>query len=76
MLRFRNVPVAKKIMDEGGGGVSKFSVENFFCLRVRKIFVGESFCAAFEKASGSEEVYGVERRGIRIFRQIVFVSQC
>ena len=41
-----------------------------------EIFVGENFCAVFRKVSGSEELYVVEKRGIKIFRQIVFVSQC
>ena len=40
-----------------------------------EIFVGETFCAVFRKVSGSEKLYGSERRGIKIFRQIVFVSQ-
>ena len=40
-----------------------------------EIFVGENFCAVFRKVSGSEELYVVEKRGIKIFRQIVFVSQ-
>ena len=39
-------------------------------------FVGENFCAVFRKVSGSEELYGLERRGIKIFRQFFFVSQC
>ena len=42
---FRNVPVARKGMDEGG--VSSFSLESFFCLRMPKIFVGEHSCAVF-----------------------------
>ena len=29
MLCFRKLPVAKKFMDKRGGGVSRFSVENF-----------------------------------------------
>ena len=81
----------------GGGGVEKFSVENFlshstetfrrgtllccvsenfgyrknlcfrglchdfpskiFCLTVPKNFVGEPFCAMFQKISGGEKVY-------------------
>ena len=49
---------------------------NVFRLRVPEIFVGENFCAVFRKISGSEGVYIVEKRGIKIFRQIVFVSQC
>ena len=39
-------------------------------------FVGEKCCAVFRKISGSEELYGLERRGIKIFRQFVFASQC
>ena len=37
----------------GGGGVSRYSVENFFS--VRKIFVGESFTVAF--ISGIQKVW-------------------
>ena len=29
-----------------------------FCLKVPKKIVGELFCAAFQKCSGSEKVYG------------------
>ena len=57
MLCFRKLPVAKKFMDKKDGGVSRFSV-NFFCLTVPKNFVGEPFCAVFQKISGSEKVYG------------------
>ena len=56
-------------------GLSSFPSKDFR-LRVPELFVGEIFCAVFLKASGSEELYGVKRRGIKIFRQIVFVSQC
>ena len=41
-----------------------------------EIFVGENFCAVLWEDSGSEKLYGLEWRGIKIFRQIVFVSQC
>ena len=37
--------------------MSLFSVE-IFCLTVPKMFVGEPFCAVFQKISGSEKVYG------------------
>ena len=47
-----------------------------FCLGVPEIFLEENFCAVFRKVSGSEELYGLERRGIKIFRQTVCVSQC
>ena len=33
-------------------------LSNFFCLTVPKNFVGEPFCAVFQKISGSEKVYG------------------
>ena len=33
-------------------------LSNFFCLAVPKNFVGEPFCAVFQKISGSEKVYG------------------
>ncbi len=100
MQWFRNFPVAKNFMDNGGGGLSRFCVEKifshsaeklrrgtFYCLtnfRYRKIlgikergehqdflskifsltvpknFVGQPFCAVFQKFSGSEKVYGEE----------------
>ena len=33
-------------------------LSNFFCLAVPKNFVGEPFCAVFQKISGTEKVYG------------------
>ena len=39
--------------------MSLFSVE-IFCLTVPKKFVGEPFCAVFQKISGSEKLYGSE----------------
>ena len=76
MLCFRTFPVTKKIMDKRGGRVWRYQdfPLKIFRLRVPELFVGEIFCAVFRKVSGSEELYGVERRGIKIFRQIVFVS--
>ena len=42
-----------------------------------KYFVGEPFCAVFQKISGSEKVHGKEGGGsIKIFRRKFFVSQC
>ncbi len=39
--------------------------------------VGQSFCAVFQKFSGSEKVYGKSGgRTIKIFRRINFLSQC
>ena len=76
MLCLRKIPVAKKIMDKSGGGGYQNFPSKFFCLRVPKQFVGEKFCAVFQKVSGSEKLYGIERGGINIFRQKNFVSQC
>ena len=33
-------------------------LSKFFCLTVPKLFVGEPFCAVFQKVSGSEKVCG------------------
>ena len=46
-------------------------LSKFFCLTVPKIFVGESFCAVFQKKF-------MDKRGgsIKIFRRKFFVSQC
>ena len=41
-----------------------------------EFFVGEYFCTVCRKVSGSEELYVVEKRGTKIFRRNVFVSQC
>ena len=77
VLCFRTFPVTKKIMDKRGG-VWRYQdfPSKVFRLRVPELLVGEIFCAVFRKVFGSEELYGVERRRIKIFRQIVFVSQC
>ena len=57
MLCFRKSPVALKFMDKRGGEYQDFPSENF-CLKVPKNFVGELFCAAFQKNFGSKKVYG------------------
>ena len=58
--------------------MSPFSVE-IFCLTVPKNFVGEPFCAVFQKISGSQKF--MDKRGggggsIKIFRRKIVVSQC
>ena len=40
MLRFRNFPVAKKFMDQRGGGEYQAFPWKIFCLRVPKVFEG------------------------------------
>ena len=52
----RVFPVAKKFMDKRGG-LSRFSVEKIFS-HSAEYFVGQTFCAVFQKFSGSEKVYG------------------
>ena len=56
MLCFRKVPLVKKIKDRRG--VIKIFHRQNFCLTMPKSFVGEHFCAAFEKISGSGKLYG------------------
>ena len=58
MLCFRKILVAKKFEDKkGGGGLSKFSIENFLSHSTETL-VEETFCAVFQKISGSENFYG------------------
>ena len=60
ILCFTKFLVSKKVMHkregEEKGSITTFC-RNFFCLAVRKNFVGEPFSAMFQKISGSE-VYG------------------
>ena len=62
--------IEKLHVAEGYVTVSDF-LSKFFCLTVPKIFVGESFCAVFQKKF-------VDKKGgsIKIFRRKIFVSQC
>ena len=57
VLRFRKFPVAKSLWIREGGKYQVFP-SIVFCLPVPKNFVGEPFCAVFQKFSGSEKVYG------------------
>ena len=58
MLFFRKFPTAKNFMDQRRGGEYQAFPSKTSCLRVPKIFVGEPFCAAFQKSPGSEKVNG------------------
>ena len=76
MLRFRNVPLAKKSTDkrrEGGkGGLSRLFVENFLSDSA-EIFRWETFSVSL--ISGIEKVWiGGGGRNIKILRRI-FLSQ-
>ena len=62
---FRRVPFSvflisgiEKVWMRAGSSEYQDSPSKSFCLTVPKIFVGESFCAAFQKISTSEKVYG------------------
>ena len=57
LLCFRKFLVAKNVRDKRGGGYHDF-LSKLFCLTVPKNFVGEPFCALFQKISDSEKVYG------------------
>ena len=75
VLCFRKLPVAKKFMDKrGGGGVSRFSVENFFSHSAENFRMGESFSVSL--ISGIEKVWMRGGRGIKIFHRKCLVSQC
>ena len=56
MLCLRKIPVAKNSMDKERE-VSRVSVGNLFSYSTKN-FVGDHFCAVFEKFSGSEYFYG------------------
>ena len=50
----------EEVWIRGGGGGSEYQAfpSKSFCLTVPKIFVEEPFCAAFQKISASEKIYG------------------
>ena len=65
MLCFRNFLVAKKFMElNWGGGYRKFPLI-YFCLKMPKYFVGESF--SLSQISGIEKNYASECY-VKIFR--------
>ena len=41
-----------------------------------EFFVGENFCAMFQKVSVSEKLYALERGGIKLSRRNFLVSLC
>ena len=65
MLCLRKFQVAKNSMDKRGG-YQEFPME-IFCLTVPKNFVGEHFCAVFQKNSGRQKDHGLERGGVSRF---------
>ena len=57
-----------------GGGVSRFSVENFLSHSAENFRRGEPFSVSL--ISGTEKVWIREGSSIKIFRRKFFVSQC
>ena len=73
MLCFRNFPVAKKFMDEWGGGRDYHDFPSkIFCLTVPKNSVGEPLSVSL--ISGIEKFYASEGY-VTIFPRNFFVSQ-
>ena len=55
----------------------KIFLSKNFSVTVPKNFVGQPFCAVFQKFSSSEKVYGEKGGGsIKIFRRIIFLPEC
>ena len=63
---FQKFSGSEKFKDKRGG-ISRFSVEKFLS-HSAKSFAGETFCAVFQKNSGSDKVFGYESVDIKIFR--------
>ena len=57
MLRFREIPLAKKFMDQRQGGEYQAFPSKTLSQSAKKI-VGLPFCATFQKNSASEKVFG------------------
>ena len=66
--------VTKKVRDKRGG--DSLCRSKNFCLTLPINFVGEPFCAVFQKVSGIEEIFGEKGGDTRISRRKVCVSQC
>ena len=54
---FQEISGIEKVMDNRGREYHDFS-SKLFCLTIPKHIVEETFCAVFQKISGSEKVYG------------------
>ena len=66
MLCLRKFPVANNSMDKRRGGSQDFPSEKF-CFTMPNFFVGEPFCAVFQKNSGSQKDLGLEIGGVSRF---------
>ena len=63
MLRFRNIPLAKKFTDQRRGWREyQDFLSKYFSSRSAKNFRRRTFCAVFQKVSGGEKVW-IKRGG-------------
>ncbi len=62
LLCFTKIPLSKNFLDKklgrGEGREYHDLTSKVFRLTVPKISVGETFCAVFQKSSGSQKVFG------------------
>ena len=74
VLSFRKSPVARNSMDKRG----RYQVfpSKTFCVIMPKTFAREPFCVVFQKKSGSQKGYGLERGISRSSVERFFVSEC
>ena len=70
---FQRIRVSKKFGLESAGGESRFFVEKIFAVKRPYIFLRESFCAVFQKLSGSKK-FKDRRGGISGFTVEKFLS--
>ena len=76
MQCFRNFPVAKKVMDKGGGGIKTFR-RKISLSQSRKNVQGNPLL--FHYFQASKNVRNKRKGGggnIKIFRRKIFLSQC
>ena len=76
MLCLRKLLVANKIMDKRETGNIKTFRRNFFVPQCPKTFAREAYCVVFQKISGSEKDYGLERGTSSSSVERIFVSEC
>ena len=72
MLCYRNILVARKFMEKKGEGEYRNFPSRFFCLKVPKLFVGETFSLSI--VSGIEKKYASEGY-VTMFFRVFLVSQ-
>ena len=74
MLCFRKLPVAKKMMDKRGGGVSRLSVEKILSHNAHNFHKGTLLCCVSEKIP-QQKRSGITKWGYQDLPSKSFVSQ-